>query len=147
MVQGVKNPTAAALIAAEAQVRSPAGHSGLKDQCCCSCGIGCKCGSDLILGSGTPHAGGAAIKQRRRYLGLKVSKLLRSLPSCPTTCHCLVGDLATETGVQVLNDHIRCQAGWPALYKATAFTPHTHRVHKFKTRILSAHGTCPIPDG
>ena len=41
------------------QVRSPARHSGLRIQCCHSCGLGCNCGSDLIPGSGTAYAVGS----------------------------------------------------------------------------------------
>ena len=51
MVQRVKN-LAAAQFAMEAWVQSPAWHSGLRIQCCCSCGIGHSCDLDLIPGLG-----------------------------------------------------------------------------------------------
>ena len=39
-------------------VRSPAQHSGLRIQHCCSCGLGRDCGLDLVPGLGTPYAVG-----------------------------------------------------------------------------------------
>ena len=38
------------------QVRSLARLSGLRIRCCCSCGLGLDCGSDLIPGLGTSYA-------------------------------------------------------------------------------------------
>ena len=40
------------------QVRSPAGHSGLRIPCCHSYGIGSNCGLDPIPGPRTPYAAG-----------------------------------------------------------------------------------------
>ena len=48
------------------QVRSPSWHSGLRIQCCQSCGLGCNCGLDLIPGQGTPHATGQPKRKRKR---------------------------------------------------------------------------------
>ena len=47
------------------QVRSPAGHSGLRILCCCSCGLGLDCGSDLISGPGTSYAAKNEKKKKR----------------------------------------------------------------------------------
>ena len=41
------------LVAAEVQVWSPARCSGKRILCCCSCDIGCSCGSDSVPGLGT----------------------------------------------------------------------------------------------
>lgn len=38
------------------QVLPLAQHSRLKVQCCCSCGLGRDCGSDLIPGRGAPYS-------------------------------------------------------------------------------------------
>ena len=39
-------------------VQSLAQHSELRIQHCCSCGLGCNYGSDLISGLGTPYTEG-----------------------------------------------------------------------------------------
>ena len=53
MAQWVKNLTAVAQVAGEAQVGSPAGCSGLKEPLCCSRGAGHSYSLDLIPGPGT----------------------------------------------------------------------------------------------
>ena len=45
------------------QVRSLAQHSGLRIQCCHSCGKGRDCGSDLVPGPGTPYTMGQPKKE------------------------------------------------------------------------------------
>lgn len=52
MVQWVKDPTAGAQVAAEAQVQSLALHSGLRIRCCWSCGKGLSCSLDSPPGPG-----------------------------------------------------------------------------------------------
>ena len=63
MVQWVKNLTAAAQVTVEAQVQSPARCSGLKIQCCCSCGVDCSCSSDSVPSLGISICLGCGQKQ------------------------------------------------------------------------------------
>ena len=49
-----------------ALVRSPTQHSGLGIWGCCSCGLGCNCGSDLIPGPEAPHATGKPKKKKKK---------------------------------------------------------------------------------
>ena len=44
----------------------PAQHCGLRRWHCCSCGLGCSCGSDLIPGLGTPCATGWPKKEKKK---------------------------------------------------------------------------------
>ena len=53
VAQWVNDPMAAAWVAAEAWIRSPAQHSGLRIWDCHSCGGGRSCGSDSIPSLGT----------------------------------------------------------------------------------------------
>ena len=46
------------------QVQSPAWHSGLRIGGCCSCGVGCNCGSALIPGPETPYVLGPSKKKQ-----------------------------------------------------------------------------------
>ena len=48
------------------QVRSPHRHSGLRIQCCCSCGLGQNGGSDLTPGPRAPHAMGSQKRKERK---------------------------------------------------------------------------------
>ena len=54
------------LCSTRSQIRSLAQHSGLRIQCCYSCGIGDNCGSDLIPGLGTPYVVGRERKKGRK---------------------------------------------------------------------------------
>ena len=49
-----------------ARVQSLAQHSGLRIQCCHSCGIGHKCSSDLIPSLGTPYADGQPKEKEKK---------------------------------------------------------------------------------
>lgn len=62
------------------QVQSPAGCSGLRIRCGCSCSLGSKCGSDLILGLGAPQAAGRPKKKEREKCNIQ-SIQLDLLPS------------------------------------------------------------------
>ena len=48
------------------QAPSPAQHDELRIWRCCSCGLGCKYGSDLIPGLGTPYATGRPKKRKKK---------------------------------------------------------------------------------
>ena len=48
------------------QVRSLAWHSGLRIQCCHSCGLGQDLSLDLIPGLGTPYAAGVTKKRKKK---------------------------------------------------------------------------------
>ena len=48
------------------QVGSQVQPSGVKDLVCHSCGVGCNCGSDLILGPGTPYTTGQPKKREKK---------------------------------------------------------------------------------
>ena len=50
MAQWGKDPTSVAQVATEARVQSPAQCNGLRIWHCCSCGLVCSCGLDLIPG-------------------------------------------------------------------------------------------------
>ena len=52
------------------KVQSPAWHSGLRIQHFCSCGVGCNCSSDLILGPGIPYAMGQSKKKKKKRMKL-----------------------------------------------------------------------------
>ena len=41
-------------------------HSGLRIGCCCSWGLGCNCGLDLIPGLGSPYAAGRPKKKKKK---------------------------------------------------------------------------------
>lgn len=51
---------------------------GLRSQHCCSFGLGQECGSDLIPGSGVPHAAGRPKmkKKKKSFHGTKHGKLI-----------------------------------------------------------------------
>ena len=66
MVQWIKNPTAAAWIAMEVQIRSPAWFSGLWIQCCHSYGMGRSCSGIQSLALGLPYAASAALKTKKQ---------------------------------------------------------------------------------
>ena len=66
------------------QVRSPAQHSGLRIQCCHSCGIGCTWGLDLIPDPGTPYA--SRWPKRKTQETRHISLFSWSLP-CTQTSH------------------------------------------------------------
>ena len=66
---------------AGAQVQSLAWLSGLRIQCCCSCGLGCNYSSDLIPGWGTPYAAGRPKKGKKKK---KVRGSIRSICQCYT---------------------------------------------------------------
>ena len=68
MAQGVKNLTAAALLAAEVQVPSLASHSGLKDLALPPCSVLCSRGSGSIPGPRNLHTPQAADS----FTGLRV---------------------------------------------------------------------------
>ena len=53
VVQWIKNPTAVAQVAVEAQVQSPAWHNGFKGPIVAKHGTGCSCGLESVLGPGT----------------------------------------------------------------------------------------------
>ena len=57
-----------------ALVRSPAQHSGLGIWGCCSCGLGCNCGSDLIPGPEAPHATGKPKMKKKKKKSKKERK-------------------------------------------------------------------------
>ena len=52
MAQWVKVSTTVAQVTVETQVPSLAWHNGFRIQDCCSCDIGCSCGSDSVPGPG-----------------------------------------------------------------------------------------------
>ena len=60
MVLWLKNLTVVAQVTVEAWVPSPAWCRGLRIQWCCSCGVGCRCDSDAILGPEISIAASAA---------------------------------------------------------------------------------------
>ena len=47
------------------QVCSLSQYSGLRIWCCCSFGLGCDCGLDLIPGPGVPYAVGQPKKKKK----------------------------------------------------------------------------------
>ena len=51
---------------AETEVWSPAWHSGLRIQRCCSWSLGDSCGLDLITGLGTPYAMGQRKEEKKK---------------------------------------------------------------------------------
>ena len=63
MVQWVKDLTAMAPVTAEAQVHSPAWSSGLRSQCCHSCGVGHSCSLDSWI---QPLTQGVDKKKKKR---------------------------------------------------------------------------------
>ena len=58
------------------QVQSPAWHSALRIQCCCSCGLGGNCGSDLIPGLVTPYAAGQPKKKKKKSVIFELRAVL-----------------------------------------------------------------------
>ena len=50
------------------QVQSPAQHSGLRIQCCRSCGLGCNCGLNPDPGPETPHASGWPKRKKKKEI-------------------------------------------------------------------------------
>ena len=58
----------------------PAVGSGLRVGCCCSCGIGLSCGSDLIPGPGTSYARNVG-KKEKKIIGYPEYLFSKQLPS------------------------------------------------------------------
>ena len=61
MTQWVHDPASVEML-----VQSPARHSGLRIQCCCSCGAGHSASSDLIPGQGTSICHGCSWKRKKK---------------------------------------------------------------------------------
>ena len=62
------------LVSVEVLVLSLSWHSGLRMQCCRSCGIGCKSSSDLISGPGTSICHKCSQKQTNKPTKTKKKK-------------------------------------------------------------------------